>query len=54
MWNDAAEEYESALKLEPASQALSLAALTGELNVGNAARVSELKAMLPAGAKTPE
>jgi hypothetical protein len=54
MWNDAAEEYESALKLEPASQELLLAALTGELNVGNAARVSELRAMIPAGAKAPD
>jgi hypothetical protein len=54
MWNDAAEEYESALELEPASQELMLAALTAERDVGNTARASELKAMLPAGVKAPE
>jgi hypothetical protein len=54
MWNDAAAEYEAALELEPASRELLVAALTAEHNIGNAARASELKAVLPAGTELPE
>jgi hypothetical protein len=54
MWNDAAAEYEAALELEPASRELLVAALTAERNIGNAARASELKAVLPAGTELPE
>jgi hypothetical protein len=54
LWNDAAEEYEAALKLEPASRELLLAALAAERDIGNTARVSELTEKLPAGTKVPE
>jgi hypothetical protein len=49
MWNDAAEEYEAALRLAPESHDLLLAAFTAQQNIGNTLRSSELKAKLPAG-----
>jgi hypothetical protein len=53
MWNDAAEEYEAALKLAPYSRDLLLAALAGETSIGNARRVAELLTKLPAGVAIP-
>jgi hypothetical protein len=54
MWNNAADEYEAALKLEPDSQDLLVAALKAEMSIGNTRRVSELQAKLPAGKAVPE
>lgn len=54
MWNDAAEEYETALKLAPESRDLLLAALAVEISIGNGRRAAELRAKLPAGTAVPE
>ena len=54
MWNNAAEEYEAALKLAPESRDLTLAALAAETSIGNAKRAGQLRAMLAPGTSLPE
>jgi len=54
MWNEAAEEHDAALQLEPQSKSLILAAIAAHRSTGNAKRVAELMEELPAGTQVPD
>jgi hypothetical protein len=54
MWNEAAEEHDAALQLEPRSQSLILAAIAAHRGIGNSKRVAELVAELPPGTTVPD